>query len=80
MRFPRYVAIVPLARELNLNMEHLTLWHMLASASAILLLAGGVLLIRYGQIKYPTSEDARPKKTPSAGREAAVCALPGAKC
>lgn len=61
VRFPLYIAIVSLARELILNMEHLSEWHMIASASAILLLAAGVLLIRYGQIKYPTSDDAAPE-------------------
>lgn len=62
VRFPLYIAIVSLARELILNMEHLSAWHMIASSSAILLLAGGVLLIRYGQIKYPTSDDAAPEE------------------
>jgi protein PsiE len=43
---------------LILNIDHATELHMLALAAAIFLLASGVLLIRYGQSKYPTSEDA----------------------
>jgi protein PsiE len=58
VRFPLYIAIVSLARELILNIEHVTEWHMLSSAAAILLLAFGVLGIRYGQSKYPGNEDA----------------------
>jgi protein PsiE len=48
-----YIAIVSLARELILNIEHASEVHVLASSTAILLLAVGVLLIRYGQIRLP---------------------------
>jgi protein PsiE len=58
VRFPLYIAIVALARQLILNIDHASEMHMLALAGAIFLLALGVLLIRYGQSKYPTSEDA----------------------
>jgi protein PsiE len=58
VRFPLYIAIVALARQLILNIDHASEWHMLALAAAIFLLALGVLLIRYGQSKYPSSEDA----------------------
>src|SRR4051812_11722712 len=57
VRFPLYIAIVALARQLILNIEHASEWHILASAAAIFLLALGVLLIRYGQSKYPSSDD-----------------------
>lgn len=57
VRFPLYIAIVSLARELILNIERVTEWHMLASAAAIFLLALGVLLIRYGQSKFPSNGD-----------------------
>jgi protein PsiE len=53
VRFPLYIAIVSLARELILNIEHASEVHVLASSTAILLLAVGVLLIRYGQIRLP---------------------------
>jgi protein PsiE len=58
VRFPLYIAIVALARQLILNLDHASEAHMLALAGAIFLLALGVLLIRYGQSKYPSSEDA----------------------
>lgn len=56
VRFPLYIAIVSLARELILNIERITEFHMLASATAVLLLAFGVLVIRYGQFKFPSNE------------------------
>ena len=56
VKFPLYIAIVSLARELILNIEKVNELHMLASATAILLLAFGVLVIRYGQIKYPSND------------------------
>ena len=52
VKFPLYIAMVSLARELILNIEKLTELHMLASAAAILLLALGVLVISYGQAKF----------------------------
>lgn len=58
VRFPMYIAMVALARQLILNIDQASEWHMLATAGAIFLLALGVLLIRYGQSKYPSSEDA----------------------
>jgi protein PsiE len=57
VRFPLYIAIVSLARELILNIERATELHILASSVAILLLAAGVLLIRYGQARYPARDD-----------------------
>lgn len=56
VKFPIYIAIVSLARELILNIEKVSELHMLASAAAILLLALGVLVIRYGQTKFPSDE------------------------
>jgi protein PsiE len=57
VRFPLYIAIVSLARELILNIEHASELHVLASSGAILLLAVGVLLIRYGQIRLPAGDE-----------------------
>ena len=56
VKFPIYIAIVSLARELILNIEKVTELHMLTSAAAIFLLALGVLVIRYGQTKFPSNE------------------------
>jgi protein PsiE len=59
VRFPLYIAIVSLARALILTAEHTTDLHMIASALAILLLALGVLVIRYGEKRLPARDDAR---------------------
>ena len=56
VKFPIYIAMVSLARELILNIEKVTELHMLASAAAIFLLALGVLVIRYGQTKFPSND------------------------
>jgi protein PsiE len=53
VKFPLYIAIVSLARQLILNIEKVDELHMLASAAAILLISFGVLVIRYGQFKFP---------------------------
>jgi len=57
VRFPLYIAMVALARELILGNGTATGIHMLETAGAVLLLALGVLLIRIGQVKFPTEDD-----------------------
>jgi protein PsiE len=59
VRFPLYIAMVSIARDLILRAEENTELHLVASASAIVLLAFGVLLIRYGQSRYPSNPEAR---------------------
>lgn len=59
---PLYIAIVAMARDLILGSSKDSPWHMLATAGGIVLVAAGVLLIRYGQIKFATEGD---KTTPS---------------
>ncbi|MDR3095950.1 MAG: phosphate-starvation-inducible PsiE family protein [Paraburkholderia sp.] len=54
VRFPLYIAMVSIARDLILRSGSNTELHLLASAGAIVLIALGVLLIRYGQAKYPS--------------------------
>lgn len=68
VRFPLYIAMVALARELILTLEHATEVHMLASSLAILLLALGVLVIRYGEKRYPASDDQMREEDTSAHR------------
>jgi protein PsiE len=58
VRFPLYIAIVALARYLILDIKEMTEWRMLAVAAAIFLLTLGVLLIRYGHVRFPYREDA----------------------
>ena len=58
VRFPMYIAMVALARYLILDIKEMTEWRMLAVAAAIFLLTLGVLIIRYGHVKFPYREDA----------------------
>ncbi len=58
VRFPMYIAMVALARYLILDIKEMTEWRMLAVAMAIFLLTLGVLLIRYGHVRFPYREDA----------------------
>ncbi len=57
VRFPLYIAMVALARYLILELKNMSEWRMLAVAAAIMLLTLGVLVIRYGHVKYPYKED-----------------------
>ena len=63
VRFPLYIAMVALARYLILDLKEMTEWRMLAVAGAIFLLTVGVLIIRYGHVRYPYREDAEVGKT-----------------
>lgn len=58
VRFPMYIAMVALARYLILDLKEMTEWRMLAVAAAIFLLTLGVLVIRYGHVRFPYPEDA----------------------
>ncbi|TCK84311.1 phosphate-starvation-inducible PsiE family protein [Paraburkholderia sp. BL9I2N2] len=55
VRFPLYIAMVSIARDLILRAGGNTELHLVASAGAIVLLAVGVLLLRYGQYRYPNN-------------------------
>lgn len=57
VRFPLYIAMVALARYLILDLKEMTELRMLAVAAAIFLLTLGVLVIRYGHVKFPYQED-----------------------
>ncbi|MDD5249690.1 MAG: phosphate-starvation-inducible PsiE family protein [Rhodocyclaceae bacterium] len=61
VRYPLYIAMVALARYLVLDLKELTEWRMLAVAAAIFLITLGVLVIRYGHVRYPYEEDAAPE-------------------
>jgi protein PsiE len=56
VRFPLYIAMVSIARDLILRAGMNTELHLLASAGAIVLIALGVLMIRFGQYKYPSEK------------------------
>ena len=57
VRFPLYIAMVALARYVILDVKDLDVWHMIGIAASILLIAAAVLLIRYGHVRFPYSED-----------------------
>jgi protein PsiE len=59
VRFPLYIAMVSIARDLILRAGANTELHLLASAAAIVLIALGVLIIRFGQARYPSNTDER---------------------
>jgi protein PsiE len=60
VRFPLYIAMVSIARDVILRAGANTELHLVASAGAIVLIATGVLLIRYGQSRYPSNPNERP--------------------
>ncbi len=53
IRMPLYIAIVALARYLALDIKNIDSWEIIAVSGAILVLAGSVLLIRYGKTRFP---------------------------
>jgi protein PsiE len=64
IRMPIYIAMVALARHLIIDMKEITETEIIATSVAILILAGAVLLIRFGHVRFPYSalsrdEDAR---------------------
>ena len=56
VRFPIYIAIVALARYLILESKTMEPVGMLAVGGTMILLAGSVLAIRFGHIKFPYGE------------------------
>ena len=53
IRIPLYIAIVALARYMILDMKEMGEVKILGISFAIVMLAGAVLLLRYGHFKYP---------------------------
>jgi protein PsiE len=53
VRFPIYIAIVALARYIVIDTKSMDDMRMVAVTASILLLAGAVLLIRYGHVRFP---------------------------
>jgi protein PsiE len=56
VRMPLYIAIVALARYMILDMKSMDTWRILGVAGAVLLIALGILVIRYGHNRFPYSE------------------------
>nr|WP_224082416.1 phosphate-starvation-inducible PsiE family protein [Cupriavidus laharis] len=57
VRFPLYIAMVSLARDLILRFSESTEFHMLALCGGVVMLACGVLILRYGQYRFPSTDD-----------------------
>ncbi|MFJ1256768.1 phosphate-starvation-inducible protein PsiE [Cupriavidus sp. CuC1] len=57
VRFPLYIAMVSLARDLILRFNESTEFHMLALCAGVVMLACGVLILRYGQYRFPSTDD-----------------------
>lgn len=53
IRMPLYIAMVALARHLILDMKEITETEIIATSGAILILAAAVLVMRYGQTRFP---------------------------
>ena len=53
VRMPIYIAIVALARYLILDMKEMDTWRVMGIAAAALILAFTVLVICFGQLKFP---------------------------
>jgi len=56
VRMPLYIAMVALARYLTLDMKALNSPQMIGIATAVLLLALAVLVVRFGHVKFPYKE------------------------
>ncbi len=59
VRFPLYIAMVSLARDLILRFNESTEFHMLATCTGVVMLALGVLILRYGQYRFPSNDDGK---------------------
>ncbi|UHD15346.1 phosphate-starvation-inducible protein PsiE [Thiocapsa bogorovii] len=59
IRMPIYIAMVALARHLIIDMKEITETEIIATSVAILILAGAVLLIRFGHVRFPYSASSR---------------------
>lgn len=56
VRMPLYIAMVALARYMILDMKSLDTWRMLGVAGAVLLITCAILVISYGQTRFPHRE------------------------
>jgi len=69
VRMPMYIAIVALARYLALDIKNIDSWEIIAVATAILVLAGSALLIRYGKYRFPFPEGDHNQGSSNTGHE-----------
>jgi protein PsiE len=64
VRFPLYIAMASLARDLILRFGDAGEMHLLATAFGIVMLAAGIFILRYGQHRYPASDDEAREELP----------------
>lgn len=57
VRMPLYIAMVALARHLTLDTTEFEPWSAMAQAGAILLLGLAVLVVRFGHIRLPYTDE-----------------------
>ena len=57
VRYPLYIGIIALARFLVLDIKEIDAFKMFALSGSILLIAAAILIVRYGHVRFPYSED-----------------------
>jgi len=57
VRYPLYIGIIALARFLVLDIAQIDAFKMFALSGSILLIAIAILIVRYGHVRFPYSED-----------------------
>ena len=57
VRYPLYIGIIALARFLVLDIAEIDALKMFALSGSILLIAIAILIVRYGHVRFPYSED-----------------------
>ena len=57
VRYPLYIGIISLARFLVLDIKEIDAFKMFALSGSILLIAAAILIVRYGHVRFPYTED-----------------------
>ena len=57
VRMPLYIAMVALARHMTLDTQDFQPLAILAQSTAVLLLGGAVLVVRYGHTRFPYTDE-----------------------
>jgi len=57
VRYPLYIGIIALARFLVLDISDIDAFKMFAISGSVLLIAVAILIVRYGHVRFPYTED-----------------------
>jgi len=68
VRLPLYIAIVALARYIIIDMKAMDFWEMLAVTLGILLITVAILILRYGHVRYPYTDESGAEAEPPISR------------